>query len=378
MRRLIYLLPLVLAALCFSCRQDDIVYLPETNPVTPAETSEIAGFYLLNQGNMGSNKSTLDYFDYSTGEYTRNIYGNINPEVPKELGDVGNDLEIYGSRLYAVINCSNKVEVMDSRTARRIGQIEIPNCRFIAFSGAYAYITSYAGPVKIDPDYKQLGYVAKVDTATLEIVDKVTVGYQPDQLVISGGRIYVANSGGYRVPNYENTLSVIDLESFKELKRIPIAENLSRVTADSHGKIWVASRGDYFTIPSRLYCYDPSMEKVIATFDTPVSSFWLDEDRLYIVATSWSYETMSNRTSSAVLDTSSMQIVSDSFITDGTDVKIKLPYSVAVNPVSKEIFVTDARTYVNPGYLYCFSPDGVLKWQVRTGDIPACIAFMEK
>ena len=42
---------------------------------------------------MGSNKSTLDRFDYSTGIYTRNIYGEANPDVPKELGDVGNDLK---------------------------------------------------------------------------------------------------------------------------------------------------------------------------------------------------------------------------------------------------------------------------------------------
>ena len=138
-----------------SCREESIIFPPEPNHVTdPAEKfSEIEGFYLLNEGNMGSNKSTLDRFDYSTGIYTRNIYGEANPDVPKELGDVGNDLKIYGSRLYAVINCSNKIEVMDAKTTRRIGQIEIPNCRFIQFHGKYAYVTSYAGPVEIRPDY---------------------------------------------------------------------------------------------------------------------------------------------------------------------------------------------------------------------------------
>ncbi|MBD5218374.1 MAG: YncE family protein [Bacteroidales bacterium] len=373
-KSLFYLLSLTL--LLASCRSDDIVYPAEVNPVTPPQASEVVGFYLLNEGNMGSNKCTLDYFDYSDGIYTRNVYGEANPDVPKELGDVGNDLKIYGSRLYAVINCSNKVEVMNVANTRRIGQIDIPNCRYIAFHGAYAYVTSYAGPVKIDPDYTQLGYVAKVDTATLEVVDKVIVGYQPDGLAVSNGRIYVANSGGYRVPNYENTLSVIDIDSFREIEKVEIDINLSRVTADNQGRIWVASRGDYFSKSSKLFCYDPQQKKVVATLDTPVSSFWLDDDRLYIVATSWSYETMSTKTSTCIVNTATLSIEKEGFITDGTDAKIKVPYTVAVSPDTKDIYVSDARTYVNPGYLYCFSSDGILKWQVRTGDIPSSIAFV--
>ena len=59
---------------------------------------------------MGSNKSTLDYYDYETGVYTKNIYAERNPGVVKELGDVGSDIQIYGDKLYAVINCSHFVE----------------------------------------------------------------------------------------------------------------------------------------------------------------------------------------------------------------------------------------------------------------------------
>jgi outer membrane protein assembly factor BamB len=51
---------------------------------------------------------------------------------------------------------------------------------------------------------------------------------------------------------------------------------------------------------------------------------------------------------------------------------------VAINPETKEIFVTDAKDYVTPGTLYCFSPDGQKKWSVTTGDIPAHIVFTTK
>lgn len=109
---------------------------------------------------MGTNQASLDYYDYETGVYTRNIYGERNPYEVKDLGDVGNDIQIYGDKLWAVINCSNYVEVMDVNTAKHITKIAIPNCRYLAFKGKYAYVSAYAGPVQIAPDAR-IGYVAK-------------------------------------------------------------------------------------------------------------------------------------------------------------------------------------------------------------------------
>ena len=52
----------------------------------------------------------------------------------------------YGSKLWVVVNCSNKVEVLDLKNRPTApGEIDIPNCRYIAFDGRYAYVTSYAG-----------------------------------------------------------------------------------------------------------------------------------------------------------------------------------------------------------------------------------------
>jgi DNA-binding beta-propeller fold protein YncE len=370
-----------------ACSRDEGIIPSEVIPVAPADSTiaadtasqaKIIGFYLLNEGNMGSNKSTLDYFDFATGEYHRNIYAEANPSVPKELGDVGNDLAIYGSRLYAVINCSNKVEVMDARTVKRLGQISIPNCRYIRFHGAYAYVTSYAGPVEINPNYRQTGYVAKVDTATLEVVARCLVGFQPDELEIVGEKIYVANSGGYMAPNYENTVSVIDIRSFTETGRIEVARNLHRLCADRHGNLWVSSRGDYFEQPSRLYRIDVAQDRTVDSLDIAVSNICLSGDSLYVYSAGWSYVTMSNEVTYGIVDAAKRTIVTRNFITDGTERLIKIPYGILVHPQTGDIYVTDARNYVTPGTLYCFGADGRQKWNVRTGDIPAHFAFLYK
>ena len=375
-KKLTYLLLLVLVMGLNSCREDEVIFIPESVPVTVPDYNSIDGFYLLNEGNMGSNKSTLDWYSYSEGKYHRNIYASANPTVPKEMGDVGNDVGIYGSKLYCVINCSNKIEVMNKYTVGRIGQINIPNCRYIKFYKGYAYVTSYAGPVMIDPQYKQRGYVAKIDTATLQVVDTCIVGFQPDQLEIVNGKIYVANSGGYMVPNYENTLSVIDIATFKEEERIPIAINLLGVKSDRRGVLWVISRGDYYNTPSNIYAYDTRKHRLEKKMDITASNYWLDGDSLYVISTQWSYVTMKNEISYAIINTATMQVVTRNFITDGTEARIKIPYGIAVNPISKDIYVSDAKNYVEPGRLYCFGQDGVRKWDVRTGDIPAHFVFL--
>ena len=363
-----HLLIIIAVILCiFSCRKDIVI--------PPIENfTAVQGFYLLNEGNMGSNKCTLDYYDYETGEYHRNMYAGVNPTVPKELGDVGNDMGIYGSKLYAVINGSNKIEVMEAHTARRLTQIDIPNSRYIIFYEGFAYVTSYAGPIQIG--HQQIGYVAKIDTASLQVMAQCLVGFQPDGLAIANGKMYVANSGGYLTPNSENTVSVIDVGSFQEVKRIETAKNLHHVCADKHGNIWISARGDYYHTPSKLYCIDSKTDQLTDSINIAVSNFYLDENHLYIIGVTWNYETMANEINYAIVDVVSKQIISQKIITDGTDAEIQMPYGIAVNPITKDIYITDVKNYVSPGVLYCFDKTGKQKWNVRTGDIPGHLAFL--
>lgn len=365
--------------LLISCRKEEpIIPSTDTDVTHGASTESIKGFFLLNEGNMGNNKATLDYFDYETGIYTKNIYAERNPGVVKELGDVGNDLEIYGNKLYAVINCSHFVEVMDVETAKHITQISIPNCRYLAFYKGYAYVSSYAGPVQIDTNAR-LGYVAKVDTASLAVIDTCIVGFQPEEMVISGNKLYVANSGGYRVPNYDNTVSVIDLETFTEIKKIEVAINLHRMEIDKNGYIYVSSRGDYYDIPSKTLMIDSRTDKVVREIENlPNSEMALCGDSLYVYSTEWSYHTNRNTITYAIYDTERKKIITSNFITDGTEKEIVIPYGVAINPETREFFVTDAKNYVTPGKLHCYSKKGVRKWSVTTGDIPAHFAFTRK
>lgn len=377
----IYALAAALSLIAAGCRTDEVVVPAEyeTVPQVPDPDSKVRGLYLVNEGNMGSNKCSLDYLDFATSRYVRNFYAERNPDVIKELGDVGNDIAVYGSKLYVVVNCSHKVEVLDAHTGIRIGQVDIPNCRYVRFHGGNAYVSSYVGPVSIDPDAPK-GAVYEVDTASLTINRHVTVGYQPEEMEILDGYMYVANSGGYRAPDYDNTLSVIDMESFQQVDRIPVAPNLHRVRKDRYGRLWVTSRGDYAENPSRLIVMSrPAANdrmQVEEVIPTPCSNLAIHGDLLYYIAADRDGGSGSNTVRYGVVDVRTHKIITDNFITDGTEKRITMPYGLAVHPETGDIYLTDAKNYVSSGLLYCFSPEGKLRWSIRTGDIPASMTFL--
>lgn len=373
-----YLLFLLILSTLSSCREDDFISLPDEDKLPEQEASNIAGFYLLNEGNMNMNKASLDYYDYQTGLYTRNLYGTANPTSTLGLGDVGNDLGLYGSKLYAVINASNKVEVMDAETTERIAVLEVKNCRYVTFDGGFVYVSAYDGEVSLGND-KPNGFIAKYDTTNFDQINRIEVGRQPEEMAVSNGKLYIANSGGYSPPQYESTISVIDLDSFKVIKAIEVAINLHRVKADGKGNIYVSSRGDYYNTPSNLFVIDTQLDQVIDKFDIPCSNLTISGDTAYVIGSAFDYSLGDFKVDYAMINTQTRELLSQPFISQELVDKIKMPYGLAVDPYSGNIYITDAGDYVSPGKLYAYNlkADSLLFEQV-TGDIPAQIAFVFK
>jgi lipoprotein len=380
----------VIISILSSCREDEHIVVSDVQIIRDKidPNSKIAGMYLVNEGNMGSNKCTLDFLDYTEGIYMRNIYPERNPTIVKELGDVGNDVQIYGNKLYIIVNCSNKVEVLDARTGVRIKQIEIPNCRYICFRREHAYVSSYVAGVLIDPN-APLGAVFKIDTASLQVVDKVTVGYQPEEMVVLGDYLYVANSGGYRVPYYDNTVSVVEFEGFRQEQQIVVGLNLHRIKADKYGKLWVSSRGNYNdiyspygSVPSNLFVLDKRVgynEMIVTdTINVPCSNMAIHGDSLYLYSHDYDNITQQSTLTYGIINIKTKKVVSKNFITDGTEKEIKMPYGISIHPETGDIYVTDAKNYVSTGTLSCYNKEGKRKWRVSTGDIPAHMVYLKK
>src|ERR1700753_2086049 len=117
--------------------------------VTPITTPVTTGLYVLNQGGFGNNNSSLSFYDYTSKQVTPDIFSSANGGTG--LGDTGNDIEIYGSKTYIVVNVSSTIEVINTKTAKSIKQIKLfdgataREPRDIVFYKNNAYVTSYDG-----------------------------------------------------------------------------------------------------------------------------------------------------------------------------------------------------------------------------------------
>lgn len=375
-KKILILLIVVISSFT-SCQGDDPIIKEEIVELPSQTPTAVEGFYLLNEGNMSSNKASLDYYDYKTGVYKRNIYSQANPEATLGLGDVGNDIAVYGNKIYAVINNSNKVEVMDAKTTKRLKVIDIKNGRYVTFGNGKVYVSSYDGEIGLDNNTPN-GFVAEIDTTSLNIGRTVKVGRQPEGLAVVGQKLYVANSGGYNPTNYERTVSVIDLKTFTKTKDIDVAINLNRLKVDSDGDIYVSSRGDYYSIASKLFVIDTKTDLVKKTFDIACANLWIAGDQAYVIGSEFNYTTFENVITYSLINTKTETLLPQSFLPKSVSDLITTPYGIAVDPISFNIYITDAGDYVSPGKLYCLDKDGNTKFTVTTGDIPAHIAFKQK
>lgn len=368
------------------CRKEDTLRLlpgengePSDYEVVDAAVNASAkpsGIYLVNQGNQGSNKARLDFLNFHNGFYIRDVFTEYNPEVVKGLGDTGNDVQVYKGKVFVVVNGSHKVEIMDAYSMKRLAQVDVPNCRFIAFDGNHAYVTSYVAKDK-EALKTQKGALYCIDLDTYKVTGQVTVGYQPEQLVIRDGKAYVANSGGYVAGN-DNTVSVVDLKSMKVEYNIEVAVNLELMLVDAEGTIWVSSRGNYVDVSSTLNYLVKKGDKyeLGGSVNVPVSSMAMAGDKIYVIGLTYIPPTWKPTTTYNIVNVKTRKLESGSFITDGTESGITTAYTVTVNPGNGDIYVTDAKDYVSSGTLHCYTGSGKRKWSVRTGDIPARIAFL--
>lgn len=334
--------------------------------------------FVLNEGGFQKNNSTLDFLRFSDGNYVSDAFGSMNPAVVQGLGDTGNDLALQGGKLWLVMNGSGYVHVLDARDETLVASIAVPDPRYIAFDDSHAYVSSYAGAVYGGDEKK--GKVYRIDLKTNKIDGEVEVGCQPEGLAVNGNNLLVANSGGYNLV-HENTMSVIDLSTFKLNHNITVASNLHFVATDGKGSVWVSRYGEYqydmvtwessMTEPMSLYKINGSGATEVK--DVHVSCMTYCEDGyLYAIGNAAELNGGSDNT---LYKVSTSGIVSSKSLS-GTDAsKVGTPYGICVNPKNGDIYITDAGDFVSPGKVWCFTKDLKTKWSAVAGIIPAHMAL---
>ena len=195
-------------ALLIACSDDDNKIEPTpTVPVPTTPTSK--GAYVLSSGYWGENNASIQYIDLENHRVINDdMYFYANGE---KLGDSGQDLILYGSKLYCTVSTSEKVVIMDKSCkvlkshSLYVDPDILPNDiiidsdpRYLAAHNGKVYFTSYDGTV------------SRIDTTTQEIEAKVNIGNVPEAITVANDKLYV------NLSNYGsgNRVAVIDIATF--------------------------------------------------------------------------------------------------------------------------------------------------------------------
>jgi len=350
-----------LTLLLGSCKKDDDNFAND-------EISSTKGVYMLSEGAYGSKGSDITYYDISAKTTQRGYYKKVNGA---DLGENATDLQRYGSKMYCVVSGKNIgesfVDVMDAATAKTIKRISFNSAtaafypRAVAFYNNKAYVSCYDGKLR------------RIDTASLTIDADTQVPVYSEGIAVVNGKVYIANSD--YMFNGSNTVSVVDLATFKKVKDITVNINPVKIAAAPNGNVYVISQGDYANNPGNL-------ERINSVTDTKVPTTavtGIDYTSAINITGNTAYVTRSNGALPFVVNAINLTlgiVASDNFITDGTT--IKELYGLTIDPFNGDVYVADAINFqsATTGIAYCFGADGRKKFSFETSKNPQHAVFI--
>ena len=308
------------------------------NRIEPGDVP-VTGFYVVNNGNWGANDANILLWNSTDKTFAPELFLARNSI---RLGDLAQDMLCFDHHRYIAVNGSQVVFVTDDdlnvvkKVVAKDGETTL-SPRYLVNGGSKVYVTYYEG------------YLGEIDPANDWSVRVTKVGPNPDGLAYVGGKIYVANSGGY-LPGYCDELSIVDASSFKEVNTIKVNTNPYLVKA-AGDYLYILSRGNYYDIPAKVQCLDLRTNTLSDLSYTNAADIALCKDRLYVLCAGYDAEWKPLPGSVYVHDAAT-NTEKGKLVTDGTE----MPNAFSISAVGKFVFV-GCSDYVTNGDVYAFTAE---------------------
>lgn len=292
---------------------------------------ELTGYWILSEGYANSRNSEIAWYDVSAGELSKKQFQAINGNP---LGDTGNDLKIYGSKMYCVVTGpgfgaaategTNYIEVIDPFNGKSIKRIPFTDAkgapakpREIVFENGKGYVSSYSNEV------------VRIDTATLALDGHAALsGTLPEGLCYHNDNIYVCNSG----QGSDNKISVVDPEKMTETKVITTANNPTGIVSVSNDAIYFSTNYPEY----KLYKMTTNDEKITEINGLSVGDMTYIADRIYTCSFDWdTYEGSANR-----FDPSTGKITKLNIDLESYGISMLMEYHIGSINGSEDIYLT--------------------------------------
>ena len=331
---------------------------PESaKPVTPSEELFKSGIYIVNEGGFGMSNASIDLYSKDSDKVFTNIFETVNA---RPLGDVAQSLNIINGKGYIILNGSAKIEVISANNAVSLHTITgFSSPRFMVNKDtSRAFVSDW-----------QSNTIKEINLSTYEILRSINVGSGPEGMCVVGNKLYVANSGGYGL---DSTISIIDLSTNLETKKLKVGDAPVAVTLDANGKVWVLCRGSYGDdfntsdddTEAKFVKIDPSSETVLSSIQIGLKGDHPDKMKINASKNTFYYLSSYNFLPGVFKFNITDQTASTTAFISG------YYYGIGYDRVSDELYLADAIDFKQRGNVYRYNSAGQLLKTIAAGLIP--------
>lgn len=317
----------------FSCQDDD-----QPVPMLPGES----GVYISNEGGFGFGNASLSWYDRDSGLVRADRFEEVNGTG---IGDVLQSLAVAGDTAFLAVNNSNKIEVVSWPGLERLYTIQplVSPRYFLPIGNGKALVSDlYANGIQV------------VDYRTGALEEFIPVSGWTEEMVWWGDRVAVAVKGTNRV-------YLIDPLSRAVADSLETAPDPSALAVDVEGSLWVLSaEGSALSLfpqgasePDTVYFLQSSSASLY-----PRLALSPERDTLYCL--------FGDLYRVAVGEGDLQTFIP----ADGRNL-----YGLGVDPLTSEAYLCDAVDYQQRGWVYRYSPSGILIDSFLAGVIPNGVYF---
>ena len=347
---------LMAATISFTSCDDDDDSKTCPTPVIPRY-----GVYVINEGNLDKQiNGTLDFLGYDVANDTYSMTDSIFEKVNgRSLGGTPNDALIFSDSLLCIaVADENRIEFVNTITKKASAAVTIKQPRELAYeSGSnYLYVSSYTGKVY------------KIDMTTRTIAgESEKVGANLEGIAVAGNKLYVCNSCN---PDYTYNKNVVELNANTLAKNqdIEVVDNPVDVI-NAGSAIFILSMGNYADKPATVQMLKDGQLSTIG--NATMMAYNAYNDQLYMI----------NAPFGGDKEYKVYNLKNGQTTTFLTNPDIFSPYSLAVNPVNGDVFITSLTKNPDTGYadytadskLYRYTSAGTLLGTYDCGVNPGTI-----
>jgi len=315
------------------------------------------GVFVINEGNFGNGNGSISFINDDESEVYNDIFFHA---TDRPLGDVPLSMTNMGDSGWIVVNNSGKIEVVDLYDMSSLATISgLSSPRFVVpVSPDRVYVSDFVE-----------SKISIINTLDFSLEGKIELGCSSEQMLLANGKVFVAFWSNYGFSHLENNqLKIIDINTDQVVDSVEVGKEPNSMVLDKEGKLWVLCSGGFGSEekPS-LCCIDTENLEIISCLKFP--------------------DINSSPTSLCINGAGDMLFFLNKGVFKFAITAQELPvlplipegehlfYSLAIDPLTTEIFATDAIDYQQRGLVLKYKPEGTFIGSFRAGVIPGMMVF---